>query len=254
MVIKVDLGPRSYSIVVAAGALGDVGSRLRELRVGSRTALVSDAAEIYDWAARRADIDPARIALHGRSLGTGVAVQLAAARPARCVILTSPFASALDVAKEVYPWLPVGLLMRHRFDSAAHAPKLTMPALFLMGDADTLIPKHHSERLAGLWGLYGPYDYFAVEWGYGPALRKGDSLALNILNLMVLTTLLTSDTASAESQFNNSALKRGRARCAANWCSSVAMLVATCVESIAAISRRTMLMKAAGSPVVRTAK
>jgi len=44
MVIKVDLGPRSYSIVVAAGALGDVGSRLRDLRLGSRTALVSDAA------------------------------------------------------------------------------------------------------------------------------------------------------------------------------------------------------------------
>src|SRR5256885_14255066 len=44
MVITIDLGPRSYSIVVAAGALGDVGSRLRELRLGSRTALVSDAA------------------------------------------------------------------------------------------------------------------------------------------------------------------------------------------------------------------
>src|SRR5438093_2417380 len=44
MVITVDLGPRSYSIVVAAGALGDVGSRLRELRLGSRTALVSGAA------------------------------------------------------------------------------------------------------------------------------------------------------------------------------------------------------------------
>src|SRR5438093_22572 len=43
MVIKVDLGPRSYSIVVAAGALGDVGPRLRELPLGSRTALVSDA-------------------------------------------------------------------------------------------------------------------------------------------------------------------------------------------------------------------
>src|SRR5438477_2396714 len=44
MVITIDLGPRSYSIVVAAGALGDVGSRLRELRLGPRTALVSDAA------------------------------------------------------------------------------------------------------------------------------------------------------------------------------------------------------------------
>lgn len=119
-------------------------------------ALVADAVELYDWAARRPDIDAARIALHGRSLGTGVAVQLAAARPARCLVLTSPFASVRDVAREVYPWLPVGWLMRHPFDSAVHAPKLEVPALMLMGEADTLVAPRHSERLAGLWG--GPVE------------------------------------------------------------------------------------------------
>src|SRR5262249_50028501 len=92
-------------------------------------ALVSDGAEVYDWALQRNDVDTARIALHGRSLGTGVAVQVAAARPARCVILTSPFSSTVDVAKEFYPWLPVGLLLRHRFDSGARAPQLKIPAL-----------------------------------------------------------------------------------------------------------------------------
>jgi uncharacterized protein len=127
-------------------------------------ALVNDAIELYDWAARRTDIDSARIALHGRSLGTGVAVQVAAARAPRCVVLTSPFDSALEVAKRVYPWLPVGLLMRHPFDSAARAPKLTMPVLILMGDSDTLIPKKHSERLASLWG--GPAERVTFE-GFG---------------------------------------------------------------------------------------
>ncbi|MGZ5034137.1 MAG: alpha/beta hydrolase [Usitatibacter sp.] len=127
-------------------------------------AIVADAVEIFDWASRRADIDASRTALHGRSLGSGVAVQVAAARPARCVVLTSPFASAREVAAEIYPWLPVGWLMRHPFDSAAHAPKLTMPALFLMGDADDLIPKRHSERLAGLWG--GPVQKVSFE-GFG---------------------------------------------------------------------------------------
>jgi fermentation-respiration switch protein FrsA (DUF1100 family) len=126
--------------------------------------LVQDAAELFDWAARRSDIDAARIALHGRSLGTGVAVQLAAARPARCIVLTSPFSSARDVAREIYPWLPIGLLMRHPFDSAQHAPNLKVPALVLMGDADTLIPKHHSERLASLWG--GPVERAAFA-GFG---------------------------------------------------------------------------------------
>jgi hypothetical protein len=126
--------------------------------------LVRDAVEIFDWAARRTDLDAGRIALHGRSLGTGVAVQLAASRPARCVVLTSPFSSARDVAGEIYPWLPVGLLMRHPFDSARHAPALKIPALVLTGDADTLIPKHHSERLAKLWG--GPVERAAFA-GFG---------------------------------------------------------------------------------------
>ena len=130
----------------------------------AEAAMVADAVEIFDWAARRTDLDPARVALHGRSLGTGVAVQVAAARPARCVILTSPFDSARDVAKQIYSWLPVDLLMRHPFDSAAHAPQLRMPALFLMGDADQLIPMRHSERLASLWG--GPVERVKLE-GFG---------------------------------------------------------------------------------------
>jgi uncharacterized protein len=150
-------GPRAVLYVNYRG-YGHSGGRPGE------AALVSDGADIFDWAARRADIDPARIALHGRSLGTGVVVQVAATRPAKCVVLTSPFDSALNLAKAMYPWLPVALLLRHPFDSAAHAPKLQVPALFLMGDADTLIPKRHSERLASLWG--GPSERISFE-GFG---------------------------------------------------------------------------------------
>lgn len=116
-------------------------------------ALVADGLEIFDWAARRPDIDATRIAVHGRSLGSGVAVRVAAGRPVRCVILTSPFGSVVDVAREAYPWLPVALLMRHRFDSAAHAARVKAPALFLVGEADRLIAPRHSRRLAALWGV-----------------------------------------------------------------------------------------------------
>jgi fermentation-respiration switch protein FrsA (DUF1100 family) len=130
----------------------------------SEAALSADGSAIFDWAAKRADIDSSRIALHGRSLGSGVAVQVAAARPAKCVILTSPFDSALEVARAMYPWLPVAWLMRHPFDSLARAPKIAAPALFLMGDADTLIPKLHSERLAAKWG--GPAERVSFE-GFG---------------------------------------------------------------------------------------
>lgn len=128
------------------------------------TALVSDGIELFDWAEKRSGIDASRIAIHGRSLGTGVAIQVAAARPARCVVLTSPFLSARDVAKELYPWLPVTLLMRHPFDSAARAPGMKTPALFIMGTADTLVPMAQSAQLADLWG--GPKERLVLE-GFG---------------------------------------------------------------------------------------
>jgi len=130
----------------------------------TESGLVSDAIELYDWARAHGGIDPQRIALHGRSLGSGVAVQLAASRPVRCVILTTPFSSALDVAREVYPWLPVALLMRHPFDSARRAPSIHVPALFLTGGADTLIPKRHAERLASVWG--GSVEHISFD-GFG---------------------------------------------------------------------------------------
>jgi fermentation-respiration switch protein FrsA (DUF1100 family) len=126
--------------------------------------IVADALEIFDWAARRNDVDGARIALHGRSLGTGVAVQVAAERPARCVVLTSPFDSAREVARKIYPWLPVAYLIRHPFDSLAVAPRVKVPALFLIGDADTLIPPAHSEALAAAWG--GTAERVVLE-GFG---------------------------------------------------------------------------------------
>ena len=127
-------------------------------------AIVADALEVFDWAAARPDVDRSRIALHGRSMGTGVAVQVAAARPVAAVVLTSPFTSAADVGAEAYPWLPVRWLLRHPFDSAARAPKIHVPLLVLYGDSDTLVRPEHSRQLARLWG--GPTAAIAVRGGH----------------------------------------------------------------------------------------
>ncbi len=129
--------------------------------------LVADGIEIVKWARLRGDLDGQRVALHGRSLGAGVAVQVAAATGPACVILTSPFDSALEVAKSFYPWLPVELLLRHRFDSMAHAPRLTMPVLVMAGEADTLITADRSRRLAQRWA--GPATYVGL-----PGMGHGD--------------------------------------------------------------------------------
>ena len=122
----------------------------------SERALVHDALELYDAVVARKDLATEHVVLHGRSLGTGVAVQVASQRPACRVALTSPYARVTDVAGEIYPWLPVRWLARHPFDSISRAPKVSTPLMVFIAEGDTLIPPKHSERLAAAWG--GPVE------------------------------------------------------------------------------------------------
>ena len=71
----------------------------------SETALVADALAVFDHVRTQ----HADVAVMGRSLGSGVAVQLAAARPVSRLVLVTPFDSLVNVAKEYFRWLPVGL-------------------------------------------------------------------------------------------------------------------------------------------------
>jgi len=150
-------GRRAVLLVNYRG-YGDSGGKPGE------AALVADAIALHDWAAKRADLDASRFCVHGRSLGTGVAVQLALARPVRCVILTSPYDSLASVGSSHYPWVPVGLLLRHRFDSLAVAGRIATPALVAYGADDTIVGPEHSERLAAAWG--GPVERLRIE-GHG---------------------------------------------------------------------------------------
>jgi uncharacterized protein len=76
-------------------------------------------------------------------------------------VLTSPFDSLAAVAQFHYPWLPAGLLIRHRFDSLALAGALKVPLLVVTATADTVIPPVHADRLAAAWG--GPVQALRLQ-------------------------------------------------------------------------------------------
>jgi fermentation-respiration switch protein FrsA (DUF1100 family) len=118
----------------------------------SEAALVADAVTLYDFAAARPSVDAQRIVAFGRSLGSGVAVPLAAKRPVRAVVLVAPYDSVAALAKRYYPFLPVDLILKHRFDSLALAPQLRQPLLAFIAERDEVIPPVHSERLFDAWG------------------------------------------------------------------------------------------------------
>ncbi len=108
--------------------------------------LVTDAVTAYDWLIAQG-VAHAQIALVGESLGTGVAVQLAAQKPVGAVALEAPYTSTADIAASIYWWLPVRLLMKDQFRSTDHISAVTAPLLIIHGAADTIVPARYGKAL-----------------------------------------------------------------------------------------------------------
>lgn len=111
----------------------------------SEAGLITDARTAYDWLTSRTP--PAKIALVGESLGTGVAVQLAAQVPVAAVALDAPYASTLEVAEGRFPYVPVALLMKDQFLSINHIAAVHAPLLIQHGTADTVVPYTSGQKL-----------------------------------------------------------------------------------------------------------
>src|SRR5207302_8454981 len=92
-----------------------------------------------------------RILAFGRSLGSGVAVHLAAERKLEGIVLVAPFDSMVHVGRRHYPFLPVDWFLKHRFDSLSLAPRLTTPLLCIVATHDQAIPAEHAQRLYDAW-------------------------------------------------------------------------------------------------------
>ncbi len=109
----------------------------------SEKVLVSDALALFDLVhAEHADVT-----VMGRSLGSGVAVQLASVRPVERLILVTPFDSLEAIAARQFSFMPVRLILRDKFESWRYAPKVSAPTVMLAGDNDQLVPLANSERL-----------------------------------------------------------------------------------------------------------
>ncbi|MDH4093994.1 MAG: lysophospholipase [Betaproteobacteria bacterium] len=117
----------------------------------SQKALVADALMVYDHAAKLPGVDAGRMFAFGRSLGSGVAVALAAERRLAGLVLATPFDSLAAVAQRYYWFLPVRWMLKHPFDSLALAPRMDTPLLCLIAGRDEVIPPEHAERLFAAW-------------------------------------------------------------------------------------------------------
>jgi pimeloyl-ACP methyl ester carboxylesterase len=125
----------------------------------SEVSISADALRWHDYAVKNLQVK--QVVAFGRSLGSGAAVYLASERKLSSVILVTPYDSLVELAKYHYPILPVGLMLRHRFDSAARAPAIKAPLLCIAASRDEVIPALHARKLYDAWG--GPKRWVEIE-------------------------------------------------------------------------------------------
>lgn len=127
----------------------------------SEASIVSDFVRWYDAFTTRADVDPSRIVLHGRSLGGGVVCGLLERRCAAALVVESTFTSIVDVAAQ---WFVPSALIADRFDNLRVVRSRDVPTLVIHGRWDSLIPVEHAKRLAAgakrgrLWLFDGDHN------------------------------------------------------------------------------------------------
>jgi fermentation-respiration switch protein FrsA (DUF1100 family) len=112
----------------------------------SQVGILADAMAAYDWAAEQGY----PIVIWGRSLGTGPATYVASQRDAKALLLETPFLSAVTVAAERYPFLPVAWVMQDQFTSSEWIIDVTEPVMVAHGTADTVIDVSNGRRLHAL--------------------------------------------------------------------------------------------------------
>ncbi|MEW6441699.1 MAG: alpha/beta hydrolase [bacterium] len=158
-----------WTLLFLHGNAGNIGDRVENLRLlhdlglqvciidyrgygrseGSPTeeGLYRDADAAYSWLLARADVDPERIVVFGRSLGAAVAVDLCARVGCRRLILEGAFPSAAEMARAILPLPMLDRLLPERFAAAEKIPNVRAPLLQFHGARDEVVPFELGVRL-----------------------------------------------------------------------------------------------------------
>ena len=110
--------------------------------------LYKDGRAYLDWVTGEEGFSPADIILHGESLGSGVATQMASEYDVKALILEVPFSSILDMAKFRYPLIPfMELLVKDPFRNDLKIGALSMPVFIALAGQDNIVPIKFGQKL-----------------------------------------------------------------------------------------------------------
>jgi len=130
--------------------------------------LYQDAKSAVTWLKSKG-ISENDIVIYGESLGTGVATEIAQNKNFGGVILESPFTSMVDAGKDKYPYLPVRLLLKDKYESDKKIKNINSPILIMHGKVDNIVPFHMGKKMYELanqpkYSYFSQYDDHMMEY------------------------------------------------------------------------------------------
>jgi len=128
-------------------------------------------------------INEKNIILYGESLGTGVAVQVAQNKNYAGVILESPFTSMVNMGKKYYPFFPVSLLLKDKFENHKKINNISVPVLIMHGKVDKIVPYDMGKKMYEL--ANEPKFFYSQE--YGDHMIEYDEKLLTALKKFILS-------------------------------------------------------------------
>ena len=123
-----------------------------------------DAMAAYDYLISR-QTHP--IVIYGKSLGAVIAVDLAQKVKAAALIIESAFTSTLDMASEIYPFLPVRFMVRMKYGALSKIKNIDVPKLIIHSKDDEIIPFRHGQRL--FEAANEPKEFYQMRGGHNEA-------------------------------------------------------------------------------------
>ena len=108
--------------------------------------VITDAVAMYDFLIKRG-YKPEDISVYGRSIGGAIALELAVRKKLKSIVVQSSFTSLVDIAKEIYPFVPGALIQNNHWNSKELIKKINCPVLISHGDRDEIVNVSHSYKL-----------------------------------------------------------------------------------------------------------
>ena len=134
----------------------------------SERGLYVDGKSAIDWLIKKG-VDEKNLILYGESLGTGVATHLAQNKNYAGVILETPFTSMIDAAKNFYPYIPINLLLKDKFENFKKVKNINSPILVMHGEVDQIVPFSMGKKIYEIannpkYSYFTKYDDHMMEY------------------------------------------------------------------------------------------